>query len=213
MMFFKQLMCGGGKNFGYIVADPETGKCALIDPSPDPQAAIDEAQSNNFTIVYVVNTHTHYDHTAGNERIRRLSDAKIVAYDANNKDDVAVRDGDTVPLGDLNLGIIHTPGHTDDSICILVDDHLITGDTLFVGRIGGTYTNSDAMTEFNSLIKLMKLDDHISVWPGHNYGLRVSSTIKEERDTNPFCRRLDDFRKFCDLKENWLAYKKRHGLP
>ncbi|MGR3177119.1 MAG: hydroxyacylglutathione hydrolase family protein [Candidatus Anammoxibacter sp.] len=211
-MFFKQLLSGGGKNFCYIVADERTKECAFIDPSPDPTSAINEAKKNSFKIVYVINTHSHYDHTGGNARVSQISDAKIVAYSSSPGGDIKVNDGDVIPLGDIGIKIIHTPGHTDDSMCVLAEDHLIAGDTLFVGRIGGTYTDSDALTEFESLKRLMKLDDHISVWPGHNYGLKESSTIKEERETNPFCTRLNDFKKFCDLKENWLEYKRKHGL-
>ncbi len=212
-MYFKQLMCGGGKNFGYVVADEKANVCAFVDPSPDPLPAINEAEKNNFKIEYVINTHTHFDHTGGNSHVKRISGAKIVSHRSAFKGDIMVDDGDVIPLGELQLKVIHTPGHTDDSICILVEDHLVTGDTLFVGRIGGTYTDSDARTEFESLKRLMKLDDFISVWPGHNYGLKENSTIKEERETNPFCTRLNDFKKFCDLKENWLEYKRVHGLP
>lgn len=212
-MFFKQLKCGGGKNFGYILADEKTKECALVDPSPDPTSAINEAKINNFKIVYVINTHSHYDHTGGNSRVRRISTARVVSHSSTHNGDIKVNDGDVLPLGNLNLKIIHTPGHTEDSMCMLAEDYLMTGDTLFVGRIGGTYTNSDALTEFKSLKRLMKLDGSISVWPGHNYGLKESSTIKEERETNPFCTRLNDFKKFCHLKKNWLEYKRIHGLP
>lgn len=213
-MYFKQLKCGGGKNFGYIIADERTKEAALVDPSPDPTPAIKEAEKNGFEIVYVINTHSHHDHVGGNSKVLQISNAKIISHrNASNNRDIEVDDGDQILLGNIKLEIMHTPGHTDDSICILAEDHLITGDTLFVGRIGGTYTNSDALIEFDSLKRLMKLNDLISVWPGHNYGLMESSTIKNERDTNPFCTRLNDFKRFCRLKKNWLAYKRKHGLP
>jgi len=81
-----------------------------------------------------------------------------------------------------------------------------------VGKVGGANSRKNALKEFNSLKQLMELNDAISVWPGHNYGLKNTSTIKEERENNPFCQRLYDFKEFFNLKENWGNYKKTHGI-
>ena len=99
-----------------------------------------------------------------------------------------------------------------DSMCVLVDKELVTGDTLFVGKVGGTYSRRDAEVEFASLKKLLELADDIRVWPGHNYGVKPTSTIGEERQTNPFLLRIGDFEAFFWLKENWAAYKLEHGI-
>jgi len=123
-----------------------------------------------------------------------------------------VDDGDTLELGSLTLTVIHTPGHTDDSICILGGDKLVTGDTLFVGKVGGTDFGEAARKEYNSLHKkLMTLDDNIEVCPGHDYGVAPTSTIGHERKTNPFILR-DSFESFVELKRNWLQYKTDHGI-
>ena len=115
-------------------------------------------------------------------------------------------------LGNLDLKIIHTPGHTPDGICILVDNKLLTGDTLFVGKIGGTGTEEEARIEYDSLFnKLMKMDDDIEVYPGHDYGVAPTSTIGHERQTNPFILRKD-FKDFKWLKDNWTEYKLEHGI-
>ena len=108
--------------------------------------------------------------------------------------------------------VVHTPGHTPDSMCIHVKDELVTGDTLFVGKIGGTATRKEAETEFQSLMILMEMEPHIRIWPGHNYGVAKSSTIGHELETNPFLQRLDDFSAFYWLKQNWADYKLRHGI-
>ncbi len=122
------------------------------------------------------------------------------------------RDGDTLRLGTMTLTFIHTPGHTDDSICVLGGNKLVTGDTLFVGKVGGTDYGAGAFKEYESLHnKLMTLDDGVEVYPGHDYGVKPSSTIGHERRTNPFLLR-DSFESFLDLKMNWLEYKKEHGI-
>jgi glyoxylase-like metal-dependent hydrolase (beta-lactamase superfamily II) len=123
-----------------------------------------------------------------------------------------VDDGDILEVGELRLEILHTPGHTPDSMCILVEGHLVTGDTLFVGKVGGTSTRGESETEAESLRRLMALDGQTTVWPGHDVGTSPSSTIARETETNPFCLRLGDFGEFHHLKENWAAYKEEHGI-
>ena len=127
-------------------------------------------------------------------------------------EDVAASDGSALELGELTLRIIWTPGHTHDGICILVEDVLITGDTLFVGKVGGTGFGDDARAEYDSLHrKILTLPDHIRVFPGHDYGVRPESTIGDEKKENPFLLR-DSFETFVDLKRNWAAYKEEHGI-
>ena len=108
--------------------------------------------------------------------------------------------------------VLHTPGHTEDSICLYVGDAVFTGDTLFVGKIGGTDFGAQARAEYESLHqKLLVLPDTTRVFPGHHYGTAPESTIGHERRTNPFLIQ-PDFETFVDLKRNWTAYKKAHGI-
>ena len=125
--------------------------------------------------------------------------------------DLTVNDGDVLNVGKIRLQVMYTPGHTIDSICILVGDELITGDTLFVGKVGGTGFGNDARQEYDSLHRLMSLPAHIKVWPGHYYGVRPSSTIGDEMKENPFLLRKS-FDSFVELKQNWAQYKKDHGI-
>jgi glyoxylase-like metal-dependent hydrolase (beta-lactamase superfamily II) len=94
--------------------------------------------------------------------------------------DVKVDEGDSLPLGDLSLDILFTPGHTDDHIAIVCGKHVITGDTLFVGKVGGTDLGPGAKREWDSLQKLMQLPDDTAVWPGHTFGAAPTSTIGTE---------------------------------
>jgi len=209
-MIFEQIPSGGDRNFGYILACEETRLAAVVDPSPDPLACAARVDALGLTVRFVLNTHSHYDHASGNAHFQRAHRALVVAYD--DPADRRVEDGDIIDLGRSSLRVFHTPGHTPDSICILAGKRLITGDTLFVGKVGGTYSREEARVEFESLKRLMTLPDEIEVWPGHDVGVRPSSTIGEEKTTNPFCLRLNDFSDFFWLKENWAAYKKEHGI-
>ncbi len=211
-MIFKQILSGGDRNFGYLVGCEETKLAAVIDPSPDPAPCFQEAEALGLKVIYVINTHVHYDHTGGNDFFSGKSEAKIVTHSSSMIGDILVEEGETLELGNLELNFIHTPGHTDESMCVLVGEELVTGDTLFVGKIGGTYTRGDAEVEFESLKKLLKLEDGIRVWPGHNYGVKPSSTIGEERVSNPFLQRIDNINEFIWLKENWAQYKIDHGI-
>jgi len=212
-MIFQQIRAGGDRNFGYLIGDEETKEAAVIDPSYSPKEFLRAAKKHDLRIVYVIGTHAHGDHTSGISALKERTGAKIVMYASSpGNPDVRVADGDTLKLGQLQLKVIHTPGHTPDSICVLADDKLVTGDTLFVGKIGGTGTDEAARIEHDSLFnKLMKLDDAIEVYPGHDYGVAPTSTIGHERQTNPFLLRKD-FNDFKWLKDNWLAYKQEHGI-
>jgi len=101
-----------------------------------------------------------------------------------------------------------------DAICPLVNGKLITGDTLFVGCIGGSFSQGQSTeNQFHSLFEvIMKLDDSVEVYPGHDYGPQPSSTIGHERATNPFLQRTN-FQDFVWLKEHWDEYKAEHGIP
>lgn len=210
-MIFHQVPSGGDRNYGYLVGCEKTKKSAVIDPSPIPQHCYNKAQELGLTLEYVINTHTHFDHTGGNDFFKQ-KDAKLVTHESAYMGDISVGDGDTLSVGDVILTFIHTPGHTEDSMCILAGNDLATGDTLFVGKVGGTGGHEQAKTEFNSLERLMALPKDTRVWPGHNYGVKPTSTIGEELETNPFILRLNSFNDFLWLKQNWATYKIEHGI-
>jgi glyoxylase-like metal-dependent hydrolase (beta-lactamase superfamily II) len=185
-MFFKQVK-HHGDNFSYIVADEATAEAAVVDPSFNADAIVAMAKDQNLKVKYIINTHDHTDHTAGNEEVRSAFGAKIVTHQLSRvRKDVSVVDGDTIKLGKVVIKVIHTPGHTSDGICLLVDNKLLTGDTLFVGECGRTdLPGGDSESMYNSLFqKLMKLDDAVEVYPGHDYGPKDHSTIGAERRTN-----------------------------
>lgn len=209
-MIFRQLDSGGDRNFQYLAADDETGEAAVIDPGNKTSDIIYAVRGENLKLVYIINTHSHFDHTGGNKTLSDIFGAKTACF--GNACDISLRDGDTLSLGKTKLNIIHTPGHSADSICILAGSELMTGDTLFVGKVGGTGYGKDACDEYDSLHKkLMTLPPETRVWPGHDYGVRKSSTIGDELRENPFFLR-EDFDSFLELKKNWPEYKRIHGI-
>jgi len=210
-MIFKQIESGGDRNYAYLAACEKTKEGVLIDPSPDPYPVIKAVMEEDVEIKYLINTHSHYDHSHGNDKFLQSTRGKPVTF-INCGSVSQVKDNRILFFGELSLEIIPTPGHTPDSICIKIENRIITGDTLFVGKVGGTYNEKDARTEFESLKKIMALDPDIEVWPGHNYGVKPNSTIAFELETNPFIKRLVDFKKFLWLKQNWAAYKLEQNI-
>ncbi|MDQ3884256.1 MAG: MBL fold metallo-hydrolase [Thermoproteota archaeon] len=183
-----QIQVGQMANFTYIIADEESGEAAVIDPSWDLDKIFQALKKNGWRAKYVINTHTHFDHVLGNEQMAEVTGAKIVQHkNSQLKKDIAVSDGDTIKIGSIRLRVLHTPGHSKDSMCLLLDDRLIfTGDTLFVGNCGRVdLPGSDAKEMYYSLFgKLAKLDEKLILYPGHNYGSTSISTIGHEKKTN-----------------------------
>ncbi|UCH02564.1 MAG: MBL fold metallo-hydrolase [Candidatus Bathyarchaeota archaeon] len=184
-MFFKQIK-HVGDNFSYIIADETSKEAAVVDPSFNATAIIQFANKQNFRIKYIINTHHHRDHTEGNERIKSTLNSKIVAHkQSRNAKDIAVDEGEILKVGGISVKVLHTPGHTPDSNCLLIDRKLLTGDTLFIGECGRTdISGGNSKDMYYSLNKLKKLDDDIKIYPGHDYGVKPHSTIGEEKQTN-----------------------------
>lgn len=210
-MIFEQIPVGGDRNFAYIVGDEESRRAAVVDPAYRPGKVLERAKDLGLEVVYLVNTHGHYDHSDGNDHV--LSHTKARLFSGRT----GVADGERISMGSVELTFIRTPGHSGDSLCLLATEagspgKLMTGDTLFVGKVGGTGYGKDAREEYESLHKkLMTLPEETEVWPGHDVGVSPSSTIGREKRTNPFilCK---DYEEFLHLKKNWLQYKREHGI-
>ncbi|MGA3291143.1 MAG: MBL fold metallo-hydrolase [Candidatus Bathyarchaeia archaeon] len=186
-MFFKQIQ-QHGDNFSYIIADEDSMEAAVVDSSFNSSEIIKVLKAKKFVLKYIINTHGHSDHTAGNTELASIFWAKLVSFELTKLNyDIAVADGDVLTVGKVSIKVIYTPGHTVDSICLLVDNKkLLTGDTLFVGECGRTdLSGGNSKSMYDSLFnKLLKLNDPVEVYPGHDYGLKPSSTIGEEKKSN-----------------------------
>jgi hydroxyacylglutathione hydrolase len=200
-MFFKQIQ-QHGDNFSYIIADQKTKEAAVVDPSYNAGEISRLLKTEGLQLKYVINTHGHSDHTAGNTELLSTFKAKLVAHNLSRlHPDLPVENNDTISIGKISIQILHTPGHTNDSICLLIDKQIVlTGDTLFVGECGRTdLPTGNSKNMYDSLFnKLLKLNDDVKVYPGHDYGTKPFSTIGEERKTNYTLkpRSLEEFIEF-----------------
>jgi hydroxyacylglutathione hydrolase len=214
-MVFEQVEVGGDRNFGYLIGDEGTREGAVVDASYMPERMLQEAARYGLTIRYIICTHSHQDHVAGNELVAERTSAPVVMHESTSHAcQLRVKDNQKLPLGGLHLRFLHTPGHIPDHLCVLAEDRLITGDLLFVGKIGGTgahFPGSNPRQQWQSLQRLIELDHTIEVWPGHDYGVRPSSTIGNEIATNPFLL-TKTYEDFLYLKDHWAEYKKAHNI-
>lgn len=184
-----QIPVGQMANFTYIIADEENSEeAAVIDPSWDLDKVFSALKKNGWKAKYVINTHGHFDHVIGNDQMAAVTGAKIIQHkNSGLKKHLKVSDGDVIEIGNVKLRVLHTPGHSKDSICLLLDGQLVfTGDTLFVGNCGRTdLPGSDPGEMYHSLFDVLaKLDETLTVYPGHNYGPMPTSTIGHEKKTN-----------------------------
>ena len=143
---------------------------------------------NNITAKYIINTHTHFDHTLGNDQIAGITKAEIIQHEkSTQKKNRSVVDNENVDIGKINLQVVYTPGHSEDSICLIVNNQfIITGDTLFVGNCGRVdLPGSNPGKMYDSLVKIANLYNSLVVYPGHNYGPTPTSTIQNEKKHNP----------------------------
>jgi glyoxylase-like metal-dependent hydrolase (beta-lactamase superfamily II) len=201
------------KVLAYLVGCPATREALLIDPAgPAPELAARLAQEG-WQLKWIVNTHGHADHTAGNDLWAARSGAPIVMHRLDweffstpqmqaearaegfpplTRVDLPVVDGHQLSLGRFQATVIHTPGHTPGSICLYFPGHLFTGDTLFVGAAGRTDLPGASLDQLIKSLeeKIMPLPDDTIVWPGHDYGDTPTSTLGQEKADNPF---LTDF--------------------
>jgi glyoxylase-like metal-dependent hydrolase (beta-lactamase superfamily II) len=183
-----QIRVGQMANFTYLIADEESEEAAIIDPSWDLDEIFHELKKNGWKGKYVINTHSHFDHVLGNEQVAKVTGAKIMQHENSNLEkDIGIVEGDTIELGGIKLRVMHTPGHSKDSICLLVDGKCVfTGDTLFVGNCGRIdLPGGDPEEMYDSLFhRLAKLEESLIVYPGHDYGTNRISTIGHEKKTN-----------------------------
>ncbi len=209
-MIFRQLFEQESSTYTYLLACEKTRKAALIDTvkSEVPQYT-QLLRELNLTLVYALDTHTHADHITGAGALRDLTGCTTLLGEEANSTCVshALRDGETIPVGELTLTALHTPGHTDDSYKFQLIDggehYLFTGDTLLIRGTGRTdFQNGSARDQYQSLFgKLLLLPENTWIYPGHDYKGWTRSTIGEEKAHNPRLQ-VNDVAAYVELMNN-----------
>ena len=187
MVCVEQFQVGPIANFAYLLGCEETRVAALIDPCFEPDRLVTNAKELGYRVEWIINTHGHHDHVNGNDRVIELTGAKVAAHTkAIFHVNQYLNHDDALQVGNITVEVLHTPGHAHDSVCLVADGHLFTGDTLFVGECGRTdLPGSDSRQMHHSLFEVLAMvPDTAIVWPGHNYGPHPSSTMGDERRRN-----------------------------
>ena len=129
-MIVHQIPVGQMQNFTYVVYDEPTRECIIIDPSWDLEKVMDVIKNKSLKPIYIVNTHHHFDHTTGNEQLSKDAGVQIIQHEASQlPHEISVSDGDEIKFGNSSLRVLHTPGHSKDSMCLIGDGKIFSGDT------------------------------------------------------------------------------------
>ncbi len=190
----------------FVVGDPLTKRALVIDPGGDVGKITQSLTDRDLTVTAIVATHAHFDHLVAADALRAVTGAPFYMHDADKPlldwyeesgrmflglelgpppaVDTSAAEGDVLVAGDLQLRVIHTPGHSPGSISLVAPEAVFSGDTLFAGSIGRSdLPGGDSDTLLGVIrSRLLKFDDEVAVHPGHG----PSTTIGEERRSNPF---------------------------
>ena len=204
-MFLDTVVVGPLQENSYVVACEDTKEAVIIDPGAEAERIYRVVTFHGFTLKYVLNTHGHVDHIGGVSGMIEMTGVPFLMHEDDMyllegldsdpiqmflqvphppSPDRFLTDGEKITVGNLELKVIHTPGHTPGSVCFLVENVLISGDTLFAGSIGRTDLPGGNYGQIMKSIreKLFPLDDTIRVYSGHG----PVTTIGNERQCNPF---------------------------
>lgn len=205
-LYLKQLEVGPMQNFMYLVGDREKRETVVIDPAWEVARVLNEAEKDGMKVTGALVTHYHYDHVNGVEDFLKRVKGKVYCqrdeaeFLKNWRSDLKpVESGEKLTVGEIEITFLHTPGHTPGSQCFLVQDNLVSGDTLFIQACGRCdLPGGDAEQMYHSLKRLAELDEKTVLYPGHNYSDEPASTIGQERRWNPYlqCGSLQEFLKF-----------------
>lgn len=217
-MYFRQILHDEKSCASYLVGCPTLGVCAVVDPQGDPQAYVEQVENNGMVVNAVIETHIHADHLSSARELAVVTCAPLyLGSDARvHYPYTPLADDQVIPVGNRRVRVLHTPGHTEEHLCLLVDEwFVLTGDVLFVGDVGRVdlaledvppeVIRTRAEQLHRSLQRLAALPDWTEVYPAHYAGSvcgrgmdgKTISTIGRERQHNPAMRlSAEEFARF-----------------
>ncbi|NLO04486.1 MAG: MBL fold metallo-hydrolase [candidate division WS1 bacterium] len=192
----------------YIAGCPKTREGFIVDPGGDADTILDALRRLELTIRYIFNTHGHVDHVGANAALHEATGASLVVHGADrealvnphpywaamvggvepSQPDETMADGDVYEVGTLSLRVLHTPGHSPGCVCLLMDEVIFTGDTLFAGSVGRTDLPGGSIAELEASLRRLveEVPPATRVLPGHG----PATTMADEAANNPFLRNL-----------------------
>jgi sulfur dioxygenase len=205
-MIFRQLFDSTSGTYTYLLASRRGGEALIIDPVLERvERYLQLVRELDLRLVKAVDTHLHADHITGLGALRDRTHCITVMGEHTQADVVSMRvaEGDRIDIEGVHLGVLYTPGHTDDSYSYLLGDRVFTGDTLLIRGTGRTdFQNGDPRAQYDSIFnKLMKLPDETLVYPAHDYKGETVSTIGEEKSFNPRLK-VKSIDEYVDLMNN-----------
>jgi len=198
-LIVRQIPVGTMANFVYLVVEEGSREAMVIDSGWETKPIEEAVRKLEAKVKFAVATHEHFDHVATLPDLAANLGAKVVVHENSPLgSDVRVRDGDELMIGGKAVRVLHTPGHTEDSICLYDGREVFTGDTLFVGAIG-KFDTERAEAMYGSLHNvILRLPPATVVYPGHDYGEVPFRSLKDEKEANPFLM-PEDLRSFLSL--------------
>ena len=200
-MIIEQMLVTGMAVFSYLVADEKSRDGVVIDPAGDFDIIFSELERHGVNLKWVINTHSHFDHTSGNDYIINKTGAGLMIHEleAQKLNSVMnrilrkggkspepvklLKDSDIIKIGSIEMKVLHTPGHSPGSITLYAENNLFTGDTLFTEGMGRTDLPGGSQKQIMNSIRniILSFPDDTIIWPGHHYGRNTKSTVKEQK--------------------------------
>jgi len=183
---FEQIRSGGC--LSYLMGCRKEKVCVVIDPEVDKaDEYLGMADHLSYRILYAIDTHTHADHNSACKVLKDRSGARVVMHRTTEAPyvDLRVEEGEIIGCGQIEIQVLHTPGHTEDSTCLVAGGRIFTGDTLLIGGCGRTdLPGGNPERQYESLQRLASLGDQLKVFPAHDYR-PAFSTLGDEKKNNP----------------------------